>query len=155
MSGVVTRINVNAAQITPASVLITCVIAKNGPSGKMKYKNLYRELAELLTELGCSVADHDFLGYCYQTAAIKGLIVIKANMNYKGKYFVLAHEAGHLFYMRNGKFNWSKKPRTEEQANTFAVKLLKFNEIESHEYYKHYNRAKKNVKKRIKSWFEI
>ena len=63
----------------------------------MKYKILYKELAEKLTDLGCSVSDHDLLGYCYQTKTIRAYIVIKSHMSYKSKYFTICHEAGHLF----------------------------------------------------------
>jgi Zn-dependent peptidase ImmA (M78 family) len=122
----------------------------------MRYKELYVELAELLTKLGCSVSDHDLWGFCYHTKTIRAFVVIKADMDYKSKYFTLAHEAGHLFSMgKNKKFVWSEKARTEEEANGFALQLLESNEIDPNEYGKFYKKAKKKVKKRKKSWFEI
>lgn len=122
----------------------------------MKYKELYVELADLLTKLFCKVCDYDVLGYCGQTKAIKAFIVIKPEMSFKEKYFTLAHEAGHLFSLgKNQKFIWSEKPRTEEEANQFALQLLNINEIDPNEYLKFYNRAKKKSKKRKKSWHEI
>ncbi len=121
----------------------------------MKYKTLYKELAEKLTDLGCSVCDHDLWGYCYQTKPIRGFIVIKSHMSYKGKYLTLCHEAGHLFYLKDDTFVWSKEPRSEEEANRFALELLDSNDIKSGEYRKFYEKAKKKVKKRRKSWFEI
>jgi Zn-dependent peptidase ImmA (M78 family) len=122
----------------------------------MKYKILYVELAELLTRLGCQVCDHDLLGYCFQPGKSRGFIVIRPNMNYKEKYFILSHEAGHLFRLtKDKKLRWTAKIKTEEEANLFAVKLLKFNEIEREEYYKIYAKAKEKMKKRKKSWFEI
>lgn len=122
----------------------------------MKYKNLYVDLAETLTELKCYVCDHDLWGYCFQAKLVKAFIVIKPDMSYKEKYLTLAHEAGHLFTMKGkSNFIWSKDPRTEEEANRFALELLNLNDINSNEYRKFYNRAKKKVKKRKKSWFEI
>lgn len=134
---------------------IICACANFGLSGNMKFKNLYKDLANLLTNLDCSVCDLDFRGYCFQTKDIKALIVISPDMSYKEKYFTLAHEAGHLFYMKKGNaFNWSEKPRSEDQANWFALQLIKHNEIESYEYKKFYNKALRASKKRKKSWFE-
>lgn len=123
----------------------------------MKYKELYKELAQHLTELHISVCDHDLGGgYCFQTKTIRAFIVIEPSLNYKSKYFTLCHEAGHLFYMKKGKkFNWSEEPRSEEEAHWFALQLLKFNEIDAYEYYRFYEKAVKSVKKRKKSWFEI
>lgn len=122
----------------------------------MKYKELYKELAQHLTELKISICDHDLYGYCYDTKKIKAFIVIKSDMDYKSKYFTLCHEAGHLFYMKKGqKFVWSKNTRSEEEANWFTLQLLKSNEIDLNEYREFYKKAKKMVKKRKKSWFEI
>lgn len=123
----------------------------------MKYKELYKELAQTLTELKVSVCDHDLGGgYCFQTKTIRAFVVINPNMDYKAKYFTLCHEAGHLFYMKKGqKFNWSEEPRSEQDAHWFALKLLKFNEIDTFEYYRFYEKIVKSVKKRKKSWFEI
>lgn len=122
----------------------------------MKYKELYIELTNQLTELRVSVCDHDLWGYCYHTKPIRAFIVIKADMDYKSKYFTLAHEAGHLFSMgKEQKLIWSKKARSEDDANKFALILLGINDIEGNEYRKFYNKAKKKVKKRKKSWFEI
>ena len=123
----------------------------------MKYKELYKELAQKLTELKVSVCDHDLGGgYCFQTKPIRAFIVIKSEMNYKSKYFTLAHEAGHLFYIKKDKlFNWSKEPRNEKEAHWFALKLLKSNKIDSYEYYRFYDKIMKKSKKRRKSWFEI
>ena len=122
----------------------------------MKYKELYIELAELLTKLGCSVCDHDLWGYCYHTKTVRAFVIIKPDMSYKAKYLTLAHEAGHLFNLgKNQKFIWSKKARTEEEANWFALQLLNINDIDPNEYRKFYDKAKKKVKKRKKSWFEI
>lgn len=121
----------------------------------LKYKELYVELAELLTKLDCKVCDQDFLGYCFQTKLTRAFIVIKPDMSYKDKYLTLCHEAGHLFFIKNNEWNWSKKPKTEEEANQFALKLLKFNEIDENEYRVFYNKALRKVKKRNKSWFEI
>ena len=122
----------------------------------MKYKDLYIDLAETLTGLKCYVSDIDFWGYCYQTKSIRAFIVIKPSMSFKRKFFTLAHEAGHLFYMtKDSNFNWSKKPRTEEEANVFALQLLKLSDIDPNEYRKVYEKAKKKLKNRKKSWFEI
>lgn len=121
----------------------------------MKYKTLYKELAEKLTDLGCSVCDHDFLGCSYQTKSIRAYIVIKSSISYKSKYYTLAHEAGHLFTLKNKGFVWSVTPRSEEEANRFAFQLLDQNDIESYEYCKFYEKAKKKAKKRKRSWFEI
>lgn len=121
----------------------------------MKYKTLYKELAEKLTELGCSICDHDLLGYCYQTKTIRAYIVIKCHMSYKSKYLTLCHEAGHLFSLKDDKFVWAKEPRSEEEANRFALELLDTNDIKAQEYCRFYEKAKKKVKKRKKSWFEI
>lgn len=122
----------------------------------MKYKELYRELANFLNDLGCFVCDIDVLGHCKHTNGIKAFIYIKSDLNYKEKYFVLAHEAGHLFSMKKGKkFAWSKKPRSEEEANQFALQLINLNEIDCYEYRNFYDKAKKKFKKRKKSWFEI
>lgn len=122
----------------------------------MKYKELYVELAELLTKLNISVCDYDFWGYCGHTKTVKAYVVIKPEMSYKAKFFTLAHEAGHLFSnTKNKAFTWSKSPRTEEQANQFALQLLNIHEIDPNEYRRFYNKAKKKVKKRKKSWFEI
>jgi Zn-dependent peptidase ImmA (M78 family) len=122
----------------------------------MKFKNLYIELAEKLTDLGCEICDHDFLGYCYQTKSIRAFIVIKSDMSFKSKYLILAHEAGHLFTLgKNRKFVWSKKPKTEEEANYFALQILNIHEIDPNEYRKSYEKAKKKSLKRKKSWFEI
>jgi Zn-dependent peptidase ImmA (M78 family) len=122
----------------------------------MKYKALYIELAELLTRLKCKVCDYDFWGYCNQTKTIRAFIVIKPDMSYKSKFLTLAHEAGHLFNMgKNQEFIWSKNPRTEEEANQFALQLLNIYEIDPTEYCRFYEKAKKKAKKRNKSWFEI
>jgi Zn-dependent peptidase ImmA (M78 family) len=122
----------------------------------MKYKELYKELAHLLDDLGCAVCDHDFWGYCYQAKKIKGFIIIRPDMSFKRKFFTLAHEAGHLFYFgKDNKFNWSKKPKTEVEANTFALQILKLSDIDPYEYSKIYEKAKKKSKNRKKSWFEI
>jgi len=123
----------------------------------LKYKDLYRELAQQLTELKISICDHDLGGgYCFQTKSIRGFIVIKPDLSFKEKYFVLTHEAGHLFYMKKDQeFVWSKKPRSEEEAHSFALQLLKLNEIDNFEYYKFYRKAVRSIKKRKKSWFEI
>lgn len=121
----------------------------------MKYKELYVELAELLTKLGCKVCDYDVYGYCGQTETIRAFIVIKPEMNFKEKLLTLSHEMGHLFYKKNDKFIWSKNPRTEEEANQFALQLLNIHEIDPNEYSKFYKKAKKKVKKRRKCWFEI
>ena len=122
----------------------------------VNYKELYVDLAWILNGLGCNVCDHDFSGYCYQTKGKRGFIVINSNLSYKRKLMTLAHEAGHLFYMTKGKaFNWSKKPRTEDQANWFALQLLRLNNIEGFEYHEFYNKAKKKLKNRKKSWFEL
>lgn len=122
----------------------------------MSYQELYIDLAQTLIELGCYVCDHDFWGYCYHTKTIKAFVVIKSSMSYKYKYFTLIHEAGHLFYPNNVTlFNWSKKARTEKQANSFAVKILKLKELEVDDYETFYNRAKEIAKNRKKSWHEI
>ena len=116
----------------------------------MSYKRLYIELACVLFNLGCSINDHDCLGYCQYVDSNKAFIVINAGLNFKQKYFVLAHEAGHLFYMKKGNiFNWSIKPRTEKEANWFAIQLLRLNGIDSEEYMKFYNKTKN------KSWKQI
>lgn len=120
----------------------------------MSYKDLYAELAQILSSLRCSVNDHDCIGYCQHSGSSRAFIFISPSLNFKQKYFVLAHEAGHLFYMKKGKvFNWATKPRTEDEANWFAVQLLRLNNISSNEYRTFYNKTKK--KKRRKSWFEI
>lgn len=120
----------------------------------MSYKELYKELSENLNSLNCEVCDYDFPGYCGYTGKFKASIYISSSLNYQQKYFVLAHEAGHLFYMKKGSiFNWSKKYRTEEEANWFAVQLLRINDIGSDEYWQFYNKIKK--RKRKKTWFEI
>jgi Zn-dependent peptidase ImmA (M78 family) len=122
----------------------------------MKYKELYKELAHQLSSLGCFVCDIDMLGHCKHTEDSKAFIYIKPSMSFKAKYFVLAHEAGHLFYKKGEKiFNWSKTARSEEEANTFALQLLESNDIDSHGYCKLYSKAKKASKKRKKSWFEL
>jgi len=122
----------------------------------MNYKELYKELANDLTNLGCCICDHDFLGYCCQVGSLKAFIFIKPSLSYKEKYFILAHESGHLFYMTKGKlFKRAKKNRTEEQANWFAIQLLRINGVEVYEYKNFYSHAKKIVKNRIKSWHEI
>lgn len=122
----------------------------------MSYKSLYKYLAYDMEELDVDVCDHDFWGYCSQTKDTRGVIIIKSKMNYKEKYFTLCHEVGHLFYMKKGQqFTWSKKPRTESQANWFAMQLLKTKEIDIEEYKEFYNKALKAVKKRKKSWFEL
>jgi Zn-dependent peptidase ImmA (M78 family) len=122
----------------------------------MNYKKLYIELAYTLTDLNCLVCDHDFWGYCNQVDFLNAIIIIKPNMSYKEKYCILAHEAGHLFYMKKiNKFNRSKKPRSEAEANEFALRLLEYNDIEEKEYHNVYEKAKKRAKKRKKSWFEI
>jgi Zn-dependent peptidase ImmA (M78 family) len=123
---------------------------------KMNYKNLYKDLALVLTSLGCFVCDDDYLGFCRYTKDIKAFICVDANMSYQHKYFVLAHEAGHLFYMKKGKiFNWSKKARSEDQANFFAIQLLKLAGVNKEDYYMHYDKASKHAKKRKKSWFQL
>jgi len=122
----------------------------------MGYKSLYTELASALDHLGVAVCDHDYMGYCFQTLGLRGFIYIKSRLTYKEKYMALCHETGHLFYMKKGKtLNWSKKPRTEEQANWFAMQLLRRNGIDVEEYKEFYNKALVAVKKRKKSWFEI
>ena len=121
----------------------------------MKYKELYVDLAETLTSLKCYVCDQDLWGYCFQTESIRAFIVIKSNATFKEKYMTLCHEAGHLFTMEKGKFKWSKKPRSEEEANRFAIDLLRTNDIEDYEYFKVYKKIEKKTKKRILSWFEI
>lgn len=123
----------------------------------MKYKELYKELAQTLTDLRISICDHDLGGgYCFQTKTIRAFIVIQSSLNFKDKYFVLAHEMGHLFYPKKGKeLGWSKKPRSEEEAHQFALRLIKFNDIDPYEYYRFYRRVTKRAKKRKKSWFEI
>jgi len=99
--------------------------------------------------------DVDVLGHCRHTNDMKGFVCIKPSMSYKQKYFVLAHEAGHLFYMKKGKmFNWSKKARTEKQANFFALQLLRLKGIDKDEYWEVYNKAVKRGINR-KSWFEL
>ena len=120
------------------------------------YKGLYRDLAQVLRSYCCDVFDHDLLGYCIQVKDAKAIIFISPTLTYKEKYFTLAHEAGHLFYMKKGKvFNWSKKPRTEEQANWFALQLFRLMEIENTDYKNFYNKALNKLKTRKKSWFEI
>lgn len=122
----------------------------------MSYKSLYKYLALTMSELDVDVCDHDFWGYCSQTNGTRAVIFIKSKMTYKAKYFTLCHEIGHLFYMKKGKpLNWSKKPRTEEQANWFAMQLLKTNGVDIEEYKEFYNKALIAVKKRKKSWFEL
>ncbi len=122
----------------------------------MKYKELYKELANHLTSLGCFVCDMDVLGHCKHSVGNRAFIFIKSSMTYKQKYFVLAHEAGHLFYIKGGQtFTWSKKGRSEDKANVFALHLLESNDIDGNEYNKFYKLAQKKVKRRKKSWFEI
>lgn len=122
----------------------------------MEFKELYKELAQTLNNIGCSVCDFDYWGYCSSTKGIKAFIVIKPSMSYKGKYFTLAHEAGHLFYMSKGKIlNWSKNSRSENQANWFALQLIKRNNIDVEEYKEFYNKALKISKNRKKSWYEF
>ena len=122
----------------------------------MNYKTLYRDLAHVLTSLGCFICDIDVMGHCKHIENSKAFIYIKPSMNYQQKFFVLAHEAGHLFYMKKGNcFNWSKKARSEEQANWFALQLLRLNGIDSEEYMTFYGKAKKAIKTRKKAWFEI
>lgn len=118
------------------------------------YKRLYRDLAQTLYNLNCYVCDFDVLGHVTHSEVTKAFIHIEPKMNYKGKLFVLAHEAGHIFYMKKGKaFNWAKKMRTEKQANFFAVQLLRMLKVDVSEYYLHYNKAKKRKKR--KSWIEL
>lgn len=122
----------------------------------MKYKSLYRDLANTLSSLGCFISDFDILGHCMHTDKTKAFIFIKPTMSYKHKYFVLAHEAGHLFFIKKNKvFNWTTKPRTEEEANSFAFHLFSLKDIDCNEYRKFYEKAKKKAKKRKKAWFEI
>ena len=123
----------------------------------LKYKELYKELAQALTELKISVCDHDLGGgYCFQTKSIRAFIVIDSKMNFKEKYFTLCHETGHLFYIRDkNEFVWSDYPRSEEEAHKFAIQMLKSNDIDSLEYYRFYGKVTKKVTKRRKSWFEI
>jgi hypothetical protein len=121
----------------------------------MEYKTLYKELAWILTHLGCTICDHDFLGFCNYTLDKRAFIYIKPSLSFKHKFFTLAHEAGHLFHMKKGSvFNWSKKARSEEQANWFAVQFLKRYGISSKEYYVFYSKAQKRGRK-YKSWFEL
>ncbi len=122
----------------------------------MNYKELYKELAQLLTSMRCCVCDHDFFGYCYQIENFRAFIVIKAKMTYKEKYFTLIHEVGHLFYMNKGNIlNWSKRVRTEKEANWFAFQILRINDIDVDDYKEFYNRANRILKNRKKSWHEI
>jgi Zn-dependent peptidase ImmA (M78 family) len=122
----------------------------------MNYKNLYKELARILWSMNCYVCDLDSLGHATKTDKTRAFIYVNAHMSYKHKYFVLAHEAGHLFYMKKNKiFNWSKKIRSEKQANFFAIQLLRLSGIDVSEYYLHYDKAVKKSKKRRKTWFEI
>lgn len=122
----------------------------------MDYKQLYLDLALILRDLKCFVHDHDFNGYALFTKDYKAFIVINPKLTYKEKYFCLAHEVGHLFYMKkNSIFNWSNKPRSEEQANWFAIQLLKRQNIDTKEYWDFYKKAETKAKKRKKSWFEI
>ena len=122
----------------------------------MGYKSKYVDLAYLLTSQCCMVCDHDFMGYCSFFENKKAFIVIKPKLSYKEKIFTLAHEAGHIFYMTKGRaFIWSKKARTEKQANWFAVQLLRLMKIDVLEYYCFYEKAKKRNKYRRKSWFEF
>lgn len=122
----------------------------------MNYKNLYKELATNLASLGCVICDADGLGYTNHINGYKAFIYIKSTLNFKHKYFVLAHEAGHLFYMKKGNaFNWSKKPKNEKEANFFAVQLIRLAGVDVQEYYVHYNKALEKSKNRKKTWFEI
>ena len=122
----------------------------------MKYKELYKELAQTLTDLGCFVFDIDVFGHCKHSKGSRAFIFIKSSMTYQQKFYVLAHEAGHLFFMKKGqKLVWSTKGRSENKANRFALQLLNFNDIDSNEYRVFYNRALKKIKNRKKSWFEI
>jgi Zn-dependent peptidase ImmA (M78 family) len=122
----------------------------------MDYKELYKDLAWTLSGMGISVCDYDYLGYCGQTKKIEAFIVIKPSLSYKEKFFTLAHEAGHLFYMKKGNiFNLSKKSRSEDEANWFAIQYLRLKEINSNEYWHFYNKAKDRNSTRRKSWFEI
>lgn len=121
----------------------------------MKYRELYIDLAETLTSLKCYVSDIDFWGYCFQTKSVRAFIVVKPDMSYKEKFFCLSHETGHLFSMKKGKFVWARNPRTEEEANKFAMQLINSKDIDPIEYRKFYERAKRKSKNRKKSWFEI
>lgn len=122
----------------------------------MDYKNLYKELAHILTSLGCFVCDDDYLGFGRHTDDFKAFVCVNPNMSYQHKFFVLAHEAGHLFYMKKGKtFNWSKKARSEKQANFFAIQLLRLVGENKEDYYLHYEKALKRNKKKRKSWFQL
>jgi Zn-dependent peptidase ImmA (M78 family) len=122
----------------------------------MSYQSLYKDLARAMKDWDVEVCDHDFYGYCAQIKNVKGVIFIKSSLSYKERYFVLCHEVGHLFYMKKDKpFNWSKKPRTEDQANWFAMQLLKNNGVDVEEYKQFYNKALLAAKKRKKSWFEL
>jgi len=121
----------------------------------MNYKQLYINLATELTNLGCRVCDDDFLGLCIYPNKNRAFIYITPNMSYKHKYFTLAHEAGHIFFMKKDKiFNWSKKERPENKANMFAIKILGMNKIKSEEYKIFYSGAIKRGRPN-KSWFEL
>jgi Zn-dependent peptidase ImmA (M78 family) len=121
----------------------------------MGYKQLYKELATSIDELRCAVYDYDFIGFCNHTKKFRAFIYIDSKMSYKEKYFTLAHEAGHLFYMSgDNMFNWSKKIRSETKAHAYAVKLLDSADINEDEYYIFYSKAKSR-RGRKKSWSEL
>jgi len=122
----------------------------------MDYRELYRNLAQELSNLNCAVYDPNHWGHSFRAKRNVDFIVIRNDLTYKEKFFVLAHEAGHLFYMKKGNmFNRSRKIRTEDQANWFALRLLKFYKIDRIEYFIVFNKAKISEKKRKKTWFEL
>jgi Zn-dependent peptidase ImmA (M78 family) len=119
----------------------------------MNFKNLYKDLATELSDLGCAVYDFDFLGFCCFSKK-KAFIHIRPSMSYRHKFYTLCHEMGHLFTMDEYDFLWSEVARTEKQANNFAVKLLKTHGITKEEYYVFYDKAVKRGRPR-KTWSEL
>lgn len=120
------------------------------------YKDLYRELIDELINRNIDVRDYDYLGYCGYNTGTLAYINIFPRMYYKAKLFTLAHEAGHLFTIKNGKIHrFCKRVRTETQANEFAIQYLKKLKINPKKYRAFYDKAVRRNKNRRKNWYEL
>jgi Zn-dependent peptidase ImmA (M78 family) len=121
----------------------------------MDYEELYRNLAFKLFRLGCKIWDSDYYGFCDRpTKKIKAYIFVNPRLSYQQRFFILAHEAGHLFTLKkDGIFEWSRKVRSEKEANWFAIQLINRAKIDVTEYYAYYEKAKKSNKFKGKPWY--
>ncbi len=87
----------------------------------MNYKLDYLSIRDQVLSLGGYVADHTLVGYAHRN---KEFIFIKPTLSWKYKLFVLAHECGHLYLVKNGCLFNSLQIASEKRAHNRARQIL-------------------------------